>query len=148
MQKDNLFCTDNPCRTLHKIHTFVEAQRTGNKIKKFLRQGELSMLFRDCQSGLKQGLDFFQVSLSLFWEISLMDTMQIGGANIMTDLSKMRQEAEQRNQEVLRMIGELSDTTSSDGLSMVKKCSPLCQYHTKFFSDKPCLFRIPQQVVI
>ncbi|KAJ7801047.1 P-loop containing nucleoside triphosphate hydrolase protein, partial [Mycena olivaceomarginata] len=88
--------------TLHKIHTFVEAQRTGNKIKKFLRQGELSMLFRDCQSGLKQGLDFFQ----------------IGGANIMTDLSKMRQEAEQRNQEVLRMVGELSDTTSSDGLSM------------------------------
>ncbi|KAJ7818167.1 hypothetical protein B0H14DRAFT_3147938, partial [Mycena olivaceomarginata] len=91
--------------TLHKIHTFVEAQRTGNKIKKFLRQGELSMLFRDCQSGLKQGLDFFQ----------------IGGANIMTDLSKMRQEAEQRNQEVLRMIGELSDTTSSDGLSMTSR---------------------------
>ncbi|KAJ7794302.1 hypothetical protein B0H14DRAFT_3159149 [Mycena olivaceomarginata] len=91
--------------TLHKIHTFVEAQRTGNKIKKFLRQGELSMLFRDCQSGLKQGLDFFQ----------------IGGANIMTDLSKMRQEAEQRNQEVLRMIGELSDTTSADGLSMTSR---------------------------
>ncbi|KAJ7712645.1 P-loop containing nucleoside triphosphate hydrolase protein, partial [Mycena olivaceomarginata] len=91
--------------TLHKIHTFVEAQRTGNKIKKFLRQGELSMLFRDCQSGLKQGLDFFQ----------------IGGANIMTDLSKMQQEAEQRNQEVLRMIGELSDTTSSDGLSMTSR---------------------------
>ncbi|KAJ7794283.1 hypothetical protein B0H14DRAFT_3159142 [Mycena olivaceomarginata] len=91
--------------TLHKIHEFVEAQRTGNKIKKFLRQGELSMLFRDCQSGLKQGLDFFQ----------------IGGANIMTDLSKMRQEAEQRNQEVLRMIGELSDTTSSDGLSMTSR---------------------------
>ncbi|KAJ7729722.1 P-loop containing nucleoside triphosphate hydrolase protein, partial [Mycena olivaceomarginata] len=91
--------------TLHKIHTFVEAQRTGNKIKKFLRQGELSMLFRDCQSGLKQGLDFFQ----------------IGGTNIMTDLSKMRQEAEQRNQEVLRMIGELSDTTSSDGLSMTSR---------------------------
>ncbi|KAJ7840577.1 hypothetical protein B0H14DRAFT_2587444 [Mycena olivaceomarginata] len=61
------------------------------------------------------------VSLSLFWEISLMDTMQIGGANIMTDLSKMRQEAEQRNQEVLRMIGELSDTTSSDGLSMTSR---------------------------
>ncbi|KAJ7821123.1 hypothetical protein B0H14DRAFT_1337019 [Mycena olivaceomarginata] len=91
--------------TLHKIHTFVEAQRTGNKIKKFFRQGELSMLFRDCQSGLKQGLNFFQ----------------IGGANIMTDLSKMRQEAEQRNQEVLRMIGELSDTTSSDGLSMTSR---------------------------
>ncbi|KAJ7818193.1 P-loop containing nucleoside triphosphate hydrolase protein, partial [Mycena olivaceomarginata] len=91
--------------TLHKIHTFVEAQRAGNKIKKFLRQGELSMLFKDCQSGLKQGLDFFQ----------------IGGANIMTDLSKMRQEAEQRNQEVLRMIGELSDTTSSDGLSMTSR---------------------------
>ncbi|KAJ7815525.1 hypothetical protein B0H14DRAFT_2603410 [Mycena olivaceomarginata] len=94
-----------PPTILENIGKFTEhAQRTGNKIKKFLHQGELSMLFRDCQSSLKQGLDFFQ----------------IGGANIMTDLSKMRQEAEQRNQEVLRMIGELSDTTSSDGLSMVK----------------------------
>ncbi|KAJ7772492.1 hypothetical protein B0H14DRAFT_3164791, partial [Mycena olivaceomarginata] len=112
--------------TLHKIHTFVEAQRTGNKIKKFLRQGELSMLFRDCQSGLKQGLDFFQ----------------IGGANIMAGLSKMRQEAEQRNQEVLRMIGELSDTTSSDGLSMTSR---LIQDPTTVISSSTSISMLPSE---
>jgi hypothetical protein len=48
-------------RILHKIYTFVEAQQKGNRVKSFFRQGELGTLFKDCQAGLQQSLDFFQV---------------------------------------------------------------------------------------
>jgi hypothetical protein len=48
-------------RTLHKIHTFVEAQQNGSKVKKFFRQGEMSTLLNDCKAGLQQGFEFFQV---------------------------------------------------------------------------------------
>jgi hypothetical protein len=49
-------------RTLHKIHTFVEAQQSGSKVKKLFRQAQMSTLLKDCKVGLQQGLDFFQVS--------------------------------------------------------------------------------------
>jgi hypothetical protein len=48
-------------RTLHKIHTFVEAQQNGSKLKKFFRQGEMSTLLKDCKAGLQQGFVIFQV---------------------------------------------------------------------------------------
>jgi hypothetical protein len=48
-------------RTLHKIHTFVEAQQNGSKVKKFFRQGEMSTLLKDCKVGLQQGFEIFQV---------------------------------------------------------------------------------------
>jgi hypothetical protein len=48
-------------RVLHKIYTFVEAQQKGNKVKSFFRQGEISTLLKDCQAGLQQSFDFFQV---------------------------------------------------------------------------------------
>jgi hypothetical protein len=49
-------------RTLHKIHTFVEAQQNGSKVKSFFRQGEMSTLLKECKAGLQQGHDIFQVS--------------------------------------------------------------------------------------
>jgi hypothetical protein len=49
-------------RTLHKIHTFVEAQQNGSKVKSFFRQGEMSILLKECKAGLQQGRDIFQVS--------------------------------------------------------------------------------------
>jgi hypothetical protein len=48
-------------RTLHKIHTFVEAQQKGSILKNFFRQGEMSTLLKDCKAGLQQGFEFFQV---------------------------------------------------------------------------------------
>jgi hypothetical protein len=47
-------------RTLHKIHTFVEAQRNGSTIKNFFHQGEMSKLLKDCWAGLQQGLEIFK----------------------------------------------------------------------------------------
>ncbi|KAJ7030954.1 hypothetical protein C8F04DRAFT_1236224, partial [Mycena alexandri] len=46
--------------TFHKIHTYVEAQQSGSKVKKFFRRGELNALLRGCKEGLQQGLNFFQ----------------------------------------------------------------------------------------
>ncbi|KAJ7810481.1 hypothetical protein B0H13DRAFT_1927327 [Mycena leptocephala] len=77
--------------TLHKIHTFVEAQQNGSRVKKFFRQG------------LQQGFEFFQVSM----------------VNYMKDITQMQEDAEKRKKEVLDMIEALSDTTSSDGASSV-----------------------------
>jgi hypothetical protein len=48
-------------RTLHKIHTFVEAQQKGSMLKNFFHQGEMSTLLKDCKAGLQQGLEVFQV---------------------------------------------------------------------------------------
>jgi hypothetical protein len=48
-------------RILHKIYSFVEAQQKGNREKSFFHQGELGTLLKDCQAGLQQSFDFFQV---------------------------------------------------------------------------------------
>jgi hypothetical protein len=48
-------------RTLHEIHTFVEAQQVGSKVKNFFRQGEMSRLLNECKAGLRQGYDIFEV---------------------------------------------------------------------------------------
>jgi hypothetical protein len=50
-------------RTLHKIHTFVEAQQDGSKINYFFRHGEMNMLLKDCHSGLDEALEVFKVSV-------------------------------------------------------------------------------------
>jgi hypothetical protein len=48
-------------RTLHKIHTFVETQQRGSKVRTFFRQGELKALLKDCKAGLEQAFKFFEV---------------------------------------------------------------------------------------
>ncbi|KAF7359939.1 hypothetical protein MVEN_00720300 [Mycena venus] len=70
-------------RTLHKIHTFVETQQKGSKVKKFFHKGELNALLRDCKTGLEQGFNFFEIQK----------------VNFMTDIVKMRQDAEQKHKE-------------------------------------------------
>ncbi|KAJ7874608.1 hypothetical protein B0H13DRAFT_2551489 [Mycena leptocephala] len=89
--------------TLHKIHTFVEAQQVGSKVKNFFRQGEMSRLFNECKAGLRQGYDIFEIDKH----------------NIIDNITKMQEDAENRHKEVLNMIDALSDTASSDGASSV-----------------------------
>jgi hypothetical protein len=48
-------------RILHKIYTFVGTQKKGNRVKSFFRHGEINTLLKDCQAGLQQSFDFFQV---------------------------------------------------------------------------------------
>ncbi|KAJ7933215.1 hypothetical protein B0H13DRAFT_1856247 [Mycena leptocephala] len=91
-------------KTLHKIHTFLEAQQKGSKVKKFFRQGEMSTLLKECKAELQQMLDFFQIKT----------------VNLMKDVTKMQEDADKRHQEVLDVIETLADT-SSDGASFVLK---------------------------
>jgi hypothetical protein len=55
---------DHCHRTLHKIHTFVEIQQEIIGIKKFFRQGEMTVLLKNCTAGLDQAADVFLVD---FW---------------------------------------------------------------------------------
>jgi hypothetical protein len=64
----------------------------------------------------------------------------------MTDIIKMRQDAEQKHKEVFDMITRLSDTTSSDGASTVLDRWLLLLSYANSSSDKQSIFRVPQQV--
>ncbi|KAJ7742809.1 hypothetical protein B0H16DRAFT_1423246 [Mycena metata] len=88
-------------QTLHKIHAFMEAQPGGNKIKKFLRQGELSVLLKDCNTELQQELNFFKIT------------------NVLSDIKQMEELVQVRHQEVLDIIETLSSTDSVSLTSQV-----------------------------
>ncbi|KAJ7433054.1 hypothetical protein FB451DRAFT_1420083 [Mycena latifolia] len=51
--------------TLHKIHTFVEAQQYGSKIKSFFRQTETKTLLSECRAGLQQALELFKTETTI-----------------------------------------------------------------------------------
>ncbi|KAJ7750834.1 hypothetical protein B0H16DRAFT_1373964, partial [Mycena metata] len=87
-------------KTLHQIHTFVEAQQRSSKIKKLFHHGELAALLKDCKAGLQHGFDFFNIKT----------------VDIMTDVREMQDQAQLRHQEIANMIKNLS---SSDSVSFI-----------------------------
>ncbi|KAJ7212721.1 hypothetical protein GGX14DRAFT_446873 [Mycena pura] len=91
--------------TLHKIHSFVEAQQDGSRIKKFFRQNEMSALHKACQLGLKEALENFNVT-----------KIHLG-----TELAEIEQAGQKRHQEVLALIEALSDSSSSYTASSVNQ---------------------------
>ncbi|KAJ7369231.1 hypothetical protein DFH08DRAFT_833366, partial [Mycena albidolilacea] len=88
---------------LHKIYTFVEAQQKGNRVKNFFRQGEVRTLLKDCQAGLQQSFEFFQIQ----------------GTRALPDIAEMKKDAEKRHQEVLDMIEKLSEESASERASTI-----------------------------
>ncbi|KAJ7802514.1 P-loop containing nucleoside triphosphate hydrolase protein [Mycena olivaceomarginata] len=89
-------------KTLHKIHTFVEAQQNNSRIKRFFRQGEMSTLLKDCKAGLQEGLEFFQIK----------------SVDLVKDIAALHAESQKRHQEVLNMIEALSDASSDQASSL------------------------------
>ncbi|KAJ7479042.1 hypothetical protein FB451DRAFT_1450786, partial [Mycena latifolia] len=92
--------------TLHKIHTFVEAQQDGRKFKHFFHQTETKTLLSECQAGLGQAFEMFKTE---------------SGITALVNISKMQQEAERMHREVLELISTLSDGTTSDRSSSIYK---------------------------
>ncbi|KAF8169960.1 hypothetical protein K438DRAFT_1854497 [Mycena galopus ATCC 62051] len=90
--------------TLHKIHTFVEAQTEGNRIKSFFRQSEMSTLLKDSRESLKHAMQVFKIE---------------SGSTILGDIGMMQKTAETMHKEMLLLISKLSDETSSVGASSV-----------------------------
>ncbi|KAJ7085964.1 hypothetical protein C8R43DRAFT_965130 [Mycena crocata] len=90
--------------TLHRIHTYVEAQQNKSKIKQFFRQGEMSALLKDCKTGLQAALDAFKVE----------------DVAMLTGLADMKKYAEKRQNEVLELIESMSESTSSERASLLQ----------------------------
>ncbi|KAJ7169385.1 hypothetical protein C8R43DRAFT_1103554 [Mycena crocata] len=91
--------------TLHKIHTFVEAQQDRGKINRFFRQGEMGALLKNCNAGLREALDAFKVH----------------DAELLKDVAEMQKYAQERHQEVLDLIEASSEAVSSDRASSVNR---------------------------
>ncbi|KAJ7480724.1 hypothetical protein FB451DRAFT_1365150 [Mycena latifolia] len=91
--------------TLHKIHTFVEAQQETSRIKNFFRQSELNTLLKGCHRGLEQALEVFKIQ----------------GFRISSDVTEMQQYAQKTHKEVLDLISALSDEESSDRGSSISR---------------------------
>ncbi|KAJ7731750.1 P-loop containing nucleoside triphosphate hydrolase protein [Mycena metata] len=110
--------------TLHKIHTFVEAQQSGSKIKKFFQQGELAALLKDCKAGLERAFDFFNIKT----------------VDIMTDVREMQDQAQLRHQEILDMIETLSSSDSASSISNVYSGSYASSNSISMLPAEPKIF--------
>ncbi|KAJ7462873.1 hypothetical protein FB451DRAFT_1494903 [Mycena latifolia] len=91
--------------TLHKIHTFVEAQQDGSKIMHFFRQIETKTFLGECCAGLQQAFKVFKTET---------------GVTALGSITEMQEEAERMHTEVLELISALSDGTTSDRSSSVR----------------------------
>ncbi|KAJ7764797.1 P-loop containing nucleoside triphosphate hydrolase protein, partial [Mycena metata] len=114
----------NFTQTLHKIHTFVEAQQSGSKVKNFFRQGELSGLLKNCKAGLQQGLVFFQIKSS----------------GIMSTAREMEEQAQMRQQELLTMIETISSSDSASFMSKAYSGSYASSTSISMLPAKPKIF--------
>ncbi|KAF8207503.1 hypothetical protein K438DRAFT_1930969 [Mycena galopus ATCC 62051] len=81
--------------TLHKIYTFVEAQKEGNKIKHLFGNKETKKLLQDCCAGLTQAMDVFGIPR---W----METLN--------DIREFKDTANLMHKELVKLIETLSDT--------------------------------------
>ncbi|KAJ7462867.1 hypothetical protein FB451DRAFT_1494899 [Mycena latifolia] len=99
-------------RTLHKIHTFVEAQQDGSKIMRFFRQIETKTFLGECRAGLQQAFEVFKTE---------------NGVTALGSIAEMQEEAERMHTEVLELISTLSDGTTSDRSSSVRSFSFLLE---------------------
>ncbi|KAJ7103925.1 hypothetical protein C8R44DRAFT_945403 [Mycena epipterygia] len=108
--------------TLHKIHMFVETQQDGNKIKYFFRQNEMNKLRKDCQAGLEEALKVFKVETSLI---------------IAKNMIKIHEKTEKLHQELLELVGNLSDGSISDGSSFIYQTMTSSSNSSNSFSLLP-----------
>ncbi|KAJ7773930.1 hypothetical protein B0H16DRAFT_1408682, partial [Mycena metata] len=114
----------NFIQTLHKIHTFVEAQQSGSKVKKFFRQGELGGLLKDCKMGLQEGIKFFQIKSS----------------DIMPTAREMEEQAQIRHEEVLNTIETISSSDSASSISRMYSSSYASSNSISMLPAEPKIF--------
>ncbi|KAJ7255118.1 hypothetical protein B0H12DRAFT_1218889 [Mycena haematopus] len=113
--------------TLHKIHTFVEAQQDGNKIIHFFRQNQMSALLKDCWAGLQLALDSFVIT---------------SGATLLHNIDEMRRKTRDTHDELLELISTLSDVTVSDRASSMYQTLNKSQTSSQSLSLLPAMPQI------
>ncbi|KAJ7729747.1 hypothetical protein B0H16DRAFT_1893766 [Mycena metata] len=114
----------NFTQTLHKIHTFIEAQQSGSKVKKFFRQGELGRLLKDCKTGLQEGIEFFQIK---YWDI-------------MSTAREMEEQAQIRHLEVFNTIEIISSSDSASSISRMYSGSYASSNSISMLPAEPKIF--------
>ncbi|KAJ7744889.1 P-loop containing nucleoside triphosphate hydrolase protein, partial [Mycena metata] len=114
----------NFTQTLHKLHTFIEAQQSGSKVKKLFRQGELNGLLKDCKAGLQQGIQFFQIKTF----------------NIVSTAREMEEQAQIRHQEVLNAIETISSSDSASSISKMHSSSYASSNSISMLPAEPKIF--------
>ncbi|KAJ7734818.1 hypothetical protein B0H16DRAFT_150823 [Mycena metata] len=111
--------------TIIGIHTFIEAQQSGSKVKKFFRQGELNALLKDCKVGLQQGLAFFQIRTT---------------TDVLVDVSEMQNQAQLRHEEVLNIIETMSTSDSASSISKMYSDSYTSSNSISVLPTEPKIF--------
>ncbi|KAJ7713724.1 hypothetical protein B0H16DRAFT_1702273 [Mycena metata] len=114
----------NFTQTLHMIHTFIEAQQSGSKVKKFFRKGELGGLLEDCKTGLQDGIKFFQIKSS----------------DIMSTAREMEEQAQIRHQEMLNAIETISSSDSASSISRMYSGSYASSNSISMLPAEPKIF--------
>ncbi|KAJ7617969.1 P-loop containing nucleoside triphosphate hydrolase protein [Roridomyces roridus] len=120
----------NFMRTMHKIHTFIEAQQQGTFFKQLRRQGRLNNLLKDCQTELNQALDIFKIQ-----------TLPPG-------ITNLNAKVEQMHTQLMEIIAGFSEQNTAEALSMVYPSSIGSQSSSTSFSllpAKPKIFKGRQE---
>ncbi|KAJ7110852.1 hypothetical protein C8R44DRAFT_742636 [Mycena epipterygia] len=111
-----------------QIHTFVEAQQDGNRIKDFFQQAEMSTLLKGCHAGLQQASEVFKVDR---------------GATLVTNPTSLKKKTENRHKELLELITNSSDgTTSNTSSSIFHGCEVELQDIVDKLHDGPAAIAI------
>ncbi|KAJ7495579.1 hypothetical protein FB451DRAFT_1164307 [Mycena latifolia] len=129
-------------RTLHKIHTFIEAEQEKSKIKHFFRQGEMKALQKACHTGLEQALEMFKASSLLLVAVGFLTraTLQIQGAKVLSDMVEMQEHAQKTHKEVLELLSALSDSESGSSISRVLSSSHNSSNSFSLLPSEPKIF--------
>ncbi|KAJ7455166.1 hypothetical protein FB451DRAFT_1143972 [Mycena latifolia] len=110
--------------TLHKIHTFIEAEQEKSKIKQFFRQGEIKTLLKACHTGLEQALEIFKIRC----------------ATVLSDIVEMQEHAQKTHKEVLELFSSLSDSESGSSISRVLSSSHNSSNSFSLLPSEPKIF--------
>ncbi|KAJ7232656.1 hypothetical protein B0H12DRAFT_189513 [Mycena haematopus] len=90
--------------TLRKIHTYVDAQQNGNRLRHIFRQSEMNMLLKDCYAGLNEAVEVFKINTC---------------ATIFSGIDELKKTTEITHMQLLELISTLSDGSISDRTSSV-----------------------------
>ncbi|KAJ7458105.1 hypothetical protein FB451DRAFT_1508460 [Mycena latifolia] len=83
---------DHVGKFMEHIHTFVEAQQDGSKIKSFFRQTETKTLLNECRVGLQQAVEVFKTETNI---------------TALGHMTQMKEEAEIMHKELLKEIVDI-----------------------------------------
>ncbi|KAJ7478443.1 hypothetical protein FB451DRAFT_1453017 [Mycena latifolia] len=83
--------------TLHKIHTFVEVQQDGSRIKSFFHQTETKTLLSECRAGLQEAFEVFKTETTI---------------TALGHITQMQEEAEIMHKEIYETDGSQNSSNS------------------------------------